>query len=164
MPNAQVQPTKHPTARADAKCEALPSYRSFLAMEPIERIKTVKQGVSPALADRLCHDLGMSRARLCEWAGISSRTVARCSQRGLPLGKTEGEHLLGVARLVGEAEQIVAESGDQDGFDAGRWLAGWLSTPHPALGGHLPCEYVGLFDGRALLSSLLRRMQIGIYA
>lgn len=44
------------------------------------------------------------------------------------------------------------------------WLDGWLSHPLPALGGHLPSDYLETDDGCDLLVQLIRRAQTGAFS
>ncbi|MCV2357037.1 MbcA/ParS/Xre antitoxin family protein [Paucibacter sp. B2R-40] len=72
--------------------------------------------------------------------------------------------LVGKARLVGQVQQMVAESGDQEGFDAAAWVEQWLESPLPALGGRKPATFMDTTDGQALVATLLARMQTGAYS
>lgn len=134
-------------------------YRDYCAMEPLNRIALVKTGVPTELLGQLATNLGISRSQLCRWLGLPPGSVARKARQGRPLGPLEGEPLLGLARLVGEVEQIILESADQLDFDAARWLSQWLVQPNFQLGGQRPVEYIGTADGRSLLTMVLRRMQ-----
>ncbi len=66
-----------------------------------------------------------------------------------------------VAALV---QRIVDESGHPAGFDALAWTKRWLHAPLPALGGACPAEHMETPDGRALVETLIRRMQSGAYS
>ncbi len=71
-----------------------------------------------------------------------------------------------VARLLAQVEQIIRESGDPErarDFDAAAWLAGWLRSPAPALGGRAPVEYLHTPEGADLVSALLGAQQSGAY-
>ncbi|WP_086922685.1 RES domain-containing protein [Variovorax sp. JS1663] len=48
-----------------------------------------------------------------------------------------------MARLVGQAQAIIEESGDPTGFKAAEWVARWLARPAGALGGRRPGELMG---------------------
>ena len=80
------------------------------------------------------------------------------------LNQDESERTLGLARLLGAVERIVAESGAPAGFDAPAWAAQWLQDPVPALGGRAPAEFLSTADGRAMAASLILQMQSGAYA
>lgn len=135
------------------------SYVCYWNMTAGERVEVISEGVPIDLLLSLARDTGRSRSRLCSWLGLSATAIGR---RGR-LNRAEGASVLGLARLLGEAEQIVAESSSCKDFDIGGWLARWLESPNTALGGELPCDIVALADGRDLLATLLRRSQFGIY-
>jgi hypothetical protein len=70
------------------------------------------------------------------------------------------------ARLLAQVEQMIRESGDPDraaGFDAAAWLAEWLGSPAPALGGRAPAEYLSTSEGAELVSRRLGAQQSGAY-
>jgi uncharacterized protein (DUF2384 family) len=75
----------------------------------------------------------------------------------------ESERVLAIARLVGQADTIVCESGEPEGFNAAEWVSSWLQRPHAALGGKCPGELMGTADGCMLVSDLLARQQSGAY-
>jgi len=76
----------------------------------------------------------------------------------------QSERVIGLAKLVGQVETMVRESGDPTGFDAARWVSAWLNQPNPALGGRRPIELMGTVTGQEVVSGLLARMQSGAYA
>lgn len=83
------------------------------------------------------------------------------------LAPEAAERTLGFARLVGQVEQIVCESGDPDAapdFDAAGWVADFLARPHPALGGRRPGDLMDTADGRGVVGDLVAQMQSGAYA
>jgi uncharacterized protein (DUF2384 family) len=72
--------------------------------------------------------------------------------------------VVGMAKLIGQVQTMVEESGDPTGFDAAQWLARWLDEPLPALDGKRPAEYMDTAEGRDLVSNLLAMAQSGAYA
>lgn len=69
-------------------------------------------------------------------------------------------------RFLAQVEQMVRESGDPErasNFDAADWLAAWLASPTPALGGRPPAEYLHSPEGCDLVSRLLGSQQSGAY-
>lgn len=69
-------------------------------------------------------------------------------------------------RLLAQLEQILQESGDPERvehFDARAWLAEWLGSPAPALGGRPPVDYLNTPEGADLVSRLLGAQQSGAY-
>ena len=71
---------------------------------------------------------------------------------------------LALSRLVALVQQIVNDSGDPVGFDAQAWTLDWLSHPCPALGNACPADYMHTEEDRALVETLVLRMQSGAYS
>lgn len=130
----------------------------------IDRIGVVKEGVPARLLTTLASDMHVSRERLYTWLGIARATANRKVKADDVLSQDESERALGIARLVGQVQQIVNESGTPEGFDAAKWTAMWLEKPNRALGGKTAGEFMDTADGRALVSGLIARMQSGVYA
>ncbi|MBK7531960.1 MbcA/ParS/Xre antitoxin family protein [Piscinibacter sp.] len=68
-----------------------------------------------------------------------------------------------VAALAELVQKIVCESGDPTGFDALTWTTRWLQRPLPAFGGECPAAFMATSEGRALVATLVMRMQSGAY-
>lgn len=132
--------------------------------EPIVRIEMVKEGAPAKLVTLLVADMAITKDRLYRIAGVARATMDRKVRAGIRLNQDESERMIGIARLVGQAEQIVSESGDPKRFDAGKWVAAWLDRPFPALGGRRPATLMDTAEGRDLVSDLLAQMQSGAYA
>jgi len=96
--------------------------------------------------------------------GLAVSTFNRKLANRQVLSRDESERVLGLAKLVGQVQVMVEQSGDVRGFNANHWFANWIDTPVPALGGHRPCEYLDTAEGRDLVSGLLAKMQSGAYA
>ena len=129
-----------------------------------DRIDLVKEGVPARLLTTLATDMEISRDRLYVWLGIPRATANRKVKADEVLSQDESERALGIARLVGQVEKIVGESGDPKGFDAAKWTAAWLEHPNRALGGKTPGQYMDTSDGRALVAGIVAQMQSGAYA
>ena len=69
-----------------------------------------------------------------------------------------------MARLVGQVQSMVNDSGDPRGFNAAEWVARWLEEPLAALGGQKPVELMDTTEGQTMVSNLLARIQSGTYA
>ena len=76
----------------------------------------------------------------------------------------EAVHENSCADLARQVEKMVAESGNPEDFDAGKWLAAWMERSVPALGGKRPVEFMATTEGRASISQLLAMTQSGAYA
>ena len=130
----------------------------------VDRIGMVREGLPARLLTTLANDMHIPRERLYGWLGIARTTANRKVKEDELLSQDESERALGIARLVGQIQAMVAESGNPDGFDAARWAANWLEEPNEALGGRAPGGFLDTADGRALVSGLVAQMQTGAYA
>jgi putative toxin-antitoxin system antitoxin component (TIGR02293 family) len=140
------------------------SYASIYSMGRLDRIGMVKEGLPARLLTVLAGDMRIPRERLYLWTGIARTTANRKIKVDEVLSQDESERAMGIARLVGQVQKIVAESGEPRGFDAATWTAGWLEEPNAALGGRAPGEFMDTADGRALVEGLVAQMQSGAYA
>ncbi|MBB3182273.1 antitoxin Xre/MbcA/ParS toxin-binding domain-containing protein [Variovorax sp. Sphag1AA] len=131
--------------------------RSYVAFWTADRTtwnEMVAAGLPPDFLNMLAQDIDIGAGQLAAWLELYPEGDAFIATAGV----------LAVARLVGQVETIVSQSGNPDRFDAARWIGTWLAAPHPALGGRTPAEYLSSEDGRALLECLLGRMQSGAYS
>ena len=140
------------------------SYVEMFRAEPIKRIGMIKSGLRAAEAKRILADLAVTQAVAMQALNISAATMNRKVRGEDRLPPAESERVLGIARLVGQVQAIVEESGNPDGFDAAAWTSRWLSEPLPALGGARPLDLLDTMEGQALVSSTLAHVQGGAYA
>ena len=137
---------------------------SLYAIGPMGRVALVKEGVPSEALGLLAADMGITKEKLYATLGVPRATMERKVRQRRRLNQDEGERVVGVARLVGQVEQMVRESGVLEGFDAARWVAAWLERPVPALGGARPGDLMDTAEGREIVSSLVAQMQSGAYA
>lgn len=141
-----------------------PHYALLFALGQVERIRVIREGVPATVLTTLADDMKVTREQVYVWAGIPRATANRKIRQSATLSQDESERALSIARLIGQVEQIVAESGTPEGFDPATWTAAWLTQPAAALGGTSPGEFMDTADGRALVSGLISQMQSGAYA
>jgi putative toxin-antitoxin system antitoxin component (TIGR02293 family) len=132
--------------------------------DPMELVTLVKRGVTAESVQALAKLMSISKERLADTLGLASATVNRKSRDQKPLSSDESSRVIGMARLVGQVQAMVEESGDPEGFDAASWVAQWLEQPLPALGGRRPAELMDTPEGQNLVSNLVARLQTGAYA
>ncbi len=154
--NSAVHPPKAKAGRLD--------YLTLYRAAPMDRIKRVKAGVSAAEAKEILSDLAIPSGRIPAVLGIPVSTLNRKAKVAQKLSTDEGERVLGLAKLVGQVQAMVEESGDPKGFDARAWTAQWLNAPLPALGGVRPVDLMDTMEGQGLVSDTLSRIQSGAYA
>lgn len=139
-------------------------YDTLYDCDPIGRIRLLKAGVPAALLKVVAQDMGIQQAVLYNVIGVARATISRKLLANRNLSQDESERALGIARLIGQVDAIVRESGEPAGFDAAKWAAAWIAQPHPALGGRRPAEFMDTADGRAMVSDLVARMQSASYS
>ena len=139
-------------------------YVTYWDASLVDNIARVRRGIPAKMLDTFAVDMRVPKEQVYEWARISRATANRKLKAGDTLSLDESERALGIARLIGQVEKIVTESGTDPTFNAALWTAEWLKRPNPALGSKLPGEFLDTADGRALVSALVSQMQSGAYA
>jgi putative toxin-antitoxin system antitoxin component (TIGR02293 family) len=140
------------------------SARAYFRASPLERIEIIKARIPASYVVTLTGSMEMSKETLYWTLHLARATIDRKIRRKERLTQDESERVLAVARLVGQADSMVQESGRPSGFDPAKWVSAWLQRPHPALGGRAPGELMDTADGRGLVADLLARQQSGAYA
>ncbi|MCK6444310.1 antitoxin Xre-like helix-turn-helix domain-containing protein [Elstera cyanobacteriorum] len=154
-------------ARQQTDRLALSTGGSFVRLyraSPSERIAAIKAGVPAQAAKRFIADLHLGQTVVFDALNLKTATVNKKAAQGKPLSVEESERVLGLARLVGQLEAMLEETGAGEGFDARAWLAQWLSAPLPALGGGRPIELLDTMEGQGLVARMLAQVQSGAYA
>ena len=95
---------------------------------------------------------------------LSTATVNKKAKQGDKLSPEESERIVGFAKLMGQLEAMIEDSGDPANFDTRAWMARWLTEPLPAFGGARPADLVDTMEGQALVSAALAKIQSGAYA
>lgn len=152
--------------RGAAKPSAGPAmdYVQFYRADPLDRIQIIKEGVSALEAKRIIHDLEISSSSAFKALRVPVATINRKAKHQQLLSPDESEKVLGIAKLIGQIEAMVEESGNPEGFNAPTWISRWLSEPLPAFGGTRPIELMDTMEGQALVSRTLGQIQSGAYA
>lgn len=140
------------------------SFLGLFQADPLERIELVKNGVHPQEIEHMARQLAMPKDKLLQILGLAPATVSRKVRENKPLSRDESSRVLGMARLVGQVQAMVEDSGRPEGFDAATWVAAWLDRPLPALGGRKPAEFMDTSEGQQLVANLVARMQSGAYS
>lgn len=127
-------------------------------------VTAIRTGVSARFIKQMAGDMAVSQERVYETLGLARATLVRKVKQGKLMSPSETERALGLGRLIGQAEEIVARSGAAEDFDAARWIAEWLQQPNPALDGKRPADWMDTAVGRELVSETLARIESGVYA
>ncbi len=152
-------------APAPAKGNAASSsYLAVYRADPLERIDMIRRGIPAAEAKRLFAELRIGQGAGFKALNLSTATVNKKAKQGETLSPDESERIVGFAKLVGQLEAMIQESGDPKGFDAKAWMARWLTEPLPAFGGVRPADLMDTMEGQGLVSAALAKVQSGAYA
>ena len=166
-PPPSLRPAARNFARGspiDRLVEGNPNYAAMFSLDRIDQIEAVRKGLPAKVLPTLADDMGVTREQLYGWVGIARATAQRKMRRAAGLSAEESERVLALARLIGQVEQVVAESGSPEGFNAATWTADWLTEPVAAVGGRMPGDFLDTADGRVLVAGLVAQMQSGAYA
>lgn len=139
-------------------------FKDVFRSPPAEKIAVIRQGIPAHVVGDLSAILKVSKDSLIDTLGMSRATVHRKSKENKALAADESERILGIQALIGQVQTMVEQSGDPAGFDAAEWLAGWLHSPLPALGGKTPASYMDTVEGQKYVANLLAMSQSGAYA
>ena len=161
-------PRQRSAARGGASAAGgrLPTALSYLAVyraSPLERIAMIKRGVPAADAKHVIADLAIAQGAALKALNLPQATVNKKAKQRQNLSPDESERVIGLARLVGQLQAIVQESGNARAFDAAAWMSRWLNEPLPALGGVRPIDLMDTMEGQGVVSNALAKMQSGAY-
>jgi putative toxin-antitoxin system antitoxin component (TIGR02293 family) len=140
------------------------AFLDIYSAQPYDRIKFIKKGVPAKYVVLISKSMGVTKEKLFRTLGLPKSTVDKKISHNQVLPPDQGERVLGLAKLVGQVEEMVNESGNPEGFDAAEWVASWIATPSPALGGVTPASYMDTAEGQEIVSGLIAKMQSGAYA
>lgn len=149
--------------RPRAPARTLTASGLYYATE-LERVAIIRQGVPANILVQIGRAMDMSNDLLFSTLALPRSTVVRKIQNNETLSAEQSERVVGLERLVGQVEAMVKQSGNPEGFDAGRWVGGWLQRPLPALGGKKPAELMDTMEGQNLVARFLAQSQSGAYA
>jgi putative toxin-antitoxin system antitoxin component (TIGR02293 family) len=139
-------------------------YVSLFKAAPLDRIRLVKSRLPASQAKTIMSDLAIPSGSASRALHLSVSTLNRKAKTREALTQDESERVLGLARLIGQVQAMVDESGDPAGFNANEWTARWLREPLPALGGTCPLDLMDTMEGQSLVADTLARVQSGAYA
>ncbi|MDP9055766.1 MAG: MbcA/ParS/Xre antitoxin family protein [Pseudomonadota bacterium] len=143
--------------------------RPFAFMElfrasPVDRVDFIKQGVSAQTLKHFISALHVDQKIMFDALNLKVATVNKKAAKNQPLSTEESERIIGLAKLVGQLEAMVEESGDPEGFDAPGWLSTWLREPLPAFGGVKPISLLDTMEGQAMVAKALAQINSGAFS
>ena len=153
---------RKPGGGAD-KAPAL-SYITVYRASPLERIDMIRRGIPASEAKRIFTEVPIGQGAGFKALNLSTATVNKKAKQGDTLSPEESERIVGFAKLLGQLEAMIQESGNPANFDARAWMARWLAEPLPAFGGARPADLMDTMEGQGLVSAALGKIQSGAYA
>jgi uncharacterized protein (DUF2384 family) len=143
------------------------NFRELYQTTPTDRIDLIRSGINAADFKAFVGRLDIQQEKIFYMLDIATATVNRKASRNEALSREDSEKVLGMAKLIGQVETMLEQSGDPDqmkNFDAARWLTRWMEESVPALAGASPSQYMDTIEGQEMISKLLAQMQTGAYA
>lgn len=138
-------------------------YRDWCLVGPEQLVLLASAGLRVRLLRHLADEMRVPAELVAKWVGLPA-TEAMKPLPGTTLELEQGLRLLWMARLIGQAQEIVDRGGKSAGFNAPAWMGTWLQASHPALGGVTPGDYLDRPDGPQTVSDLLARLESGAYS
>ena len=160
---AAIAVEKRPVSPAKDKAPPL-SYMTVYRASPLERIALIRRGIPASEAKRIFADLPIGQGAGFKALNLSVATVNKKARQGETLSSEESERIVGFAKLVGQLEAMIQDSGDPAHFDARAWMARWLTEPLPAFGGTRPADLRDTMEGQGMVAAALSQIQSGAYA
>ncbi len=143
-------------------------YVTIASRSPSENSDAVRRGIKAAFIKQLATDLEIDQSTLTDHMGIARSTFTRKLKNDEPLSSGDGAIALGVARIIGEVDRVLLESGDPGqmgtSFHVAEWTGNWLKQPAGALGNRRPLDYLDNAFGQETVLQLIRQMQTGAFA
>lgn len=130
----------------------------------LDLVEIIRKGVPATSLVHIVRKMDIPKERLYASLRLPRSTVDRKIRNNDTLSAEHSERVIGLERLIGQVEVLVAQSGNPEGFDADRWVGEWLERPLPVLGGAKPADFMDTMQGQELISRLLAQSQSGAYA
>ena len=164
-PKVTARRARPSTPRAIGRTGKRSHFAAAFEIDPISRVVAIRKGVSSAELVRTSRAMGLPKERIYRMLRLPASTSKRKLAQQASFPPEQSERILGLQRLIGQVEVMVAESGaGGQPFDAGAWIARWLDQPSPALGNKAPGEFLDTIAGQEIIATLLAQMQSGAYA
>lgn len=150
--------SKRPAEPAESK------YIRLCKASVSERIDLIRQGVPAQMLVDTCADMGITKERILALLQFPRSTANRRISDKESLTLEFSERLIGLQKLNGQVESILADADVQEEFNTAHWFAQWLERPLPALANAKPADFMDTMEGQRLVAGLLSRIQSGAYA
>jgi putative toxin-antitoxin system antitoxin component (TIGR02293 family) len=132
---------------------------------PMQLVDAEREGVAGQFFKDISKRMDIPAARMFTMLGVPKATAEKKVAEGEVIKGTAGRAALGLAKLLGIAKAIVANSTapEAKNFDSAKWLGQWMGRPQPALGGRKPADLIDTSAGVDVVARLLGSIQSGAY-
>jgi putative toxin-antitoxin system antitoxin component (TIGR02293 family) len=139
--------------------------RQVARATPLQLVEIERQGVLGSFIKDLSKRMEIPSSRIFTILGVPKATAEKKAAAGERVEGSGGQAAIGMVRLVGIAQEIVADSTAREArtFDATKWLGQWIERPQSALGGRRPAELLDTPTGTELVARLLGSIESGAY-
>lgn len=139
--------------------------QDIAAADPLQRMAIEREGVEAGFVKDLARRMDIPTSRLFAILGVPRATAEKKAAAKQRIGGSGGVAAVGMIRLLGRAQEVLAESThpDAENIDAARWLGAWIEQPHPALGGRRPADLLDTPTGTDIVARLLGSLAGGAY-
>lgn len=139
--------------------------RQVASASPVQIVELERGGVIGSLIKDLSKRMGIPSSRIFTILGIPKATAEMKAALGKVVKGRGGQAAIGMVRLLGIAQEIVANStaSNARGFDAAKWLGQWIERPQPSLGGRKPADLLDTPTGVEVVARLLGSIESGAF-
>jgi putative toxin-antitoxin system antitoxin component (TIGR02293 family) len=139
--------------------------RQVARATPLQLVEIERQGVLGSFIKDLSRRMDIPSSRIFTILGVPKATAEKKAAAGERVEGSGGQAAIGMVRLLGIAQDIVANSTAREAktFDATKWLGQWIERPQRALGGRKPAELMDTPTGTELVARLLGSIESGAY-
>lgn len=139
--------------------------RAVVAATPMQRVQIERQGVHGAFIKDLSKRMDVPASRFFAILGVPKATAEKKAAAGELVSGSGGQAAVGMIKLLGIAQSIVANStaAQAKDFDAAKWLGRWIELPQPALGGRRAADLIDTPTGIEVVARLLGAVESGAY-
>jgi putative toxin-antitoxin system antitoxin component (TIGR02293 family) len=138
---------------------------AIVSATPMQIVDIERTGVPGVFVKDLSKRMDIPSSRLFKILGVAKATAEKKIAAGQMLAGSGGQAAIGMAKLVGIAQKMVANSTADAAkdFDATKWLGQWIERPQPSLGGRRPADLLDTPTGVDVVAKLLGGIESGSY-
>ncbi len=139
--------------------------RQVVSATPMQIVEIERTGVVGRFIKDLSKRMEIPSSRIFSILGIPKATAEKKAAAGEMVAGSGGQAAIGMVKLLGMAQEIVANSTAPEAkdFDAAKWLGQWIERPQPSLGGRRPADLLDTPTGVEVVARLLGSIESGAY-